>query len=182
MVFKDRKLVFGGLGGVLIAVLIIASFAWMGYLPSAQATGQLVVKIKDAPAELEELWLTVDTVRVHRKGEGNATWFNVTVMHTDPFDLLSLTDFSIVLAVQELLVGNYTEIRLHIVDAKATVDGTLTPLNITTQWMKVKAHFEIQDTHATAVTIDIDINEEPILNANILMPVAIADVLVEYEG
>ena len=182
MVYNNRKLVLGGLGGVLIAVLIVASFVWIGYLPTVHATGQLVVKIRDAPSDLEELWLTIDTVRVHRKGGGNTTWYNVSVMQTDPFDLLSLTDFSIVLAVQELSVGNYTEIRFHIVDANATIDGASAPLNITTQWMKVKAHFEIKDTQVTAVTIDIDINEEPILNSNILMPVAIADVIVEYNG
>lgn len=181
MVHNNRKLAFGGLGGVIIAVLIIASFAWMGYLPSAQATGQLVMKIKDAPSELEELWLTIDAVKVHRKGGGDATWYNVSVLQKDPFNLLSLTDFSIVLAAQELLVGNYTEIRFHVVNANATINGTPTPLNITTEWMKIKAHFEVQDTQITIVTVDVNINEEPILNANILMPVAIADVTVEYE-
>lgn len=181
MVQNDRKLALGGLGGVLVAVLIIASFAWMGYLPAAQATGRLVVRVKDAPAELEELWLTIDAVKVHRKGGGNATWYNVSVVQTDPFDLLSLTDFSIVLGVQELLVANYTEIRLHITDAYAIINGTSTPLNVTTDWIMVKAHFEIRDAQVTAVTIDINVNDEPILNANILTPVVIADVTVEYD-
>lgn len=180
MVNNDRKLAMGGLGGVLIAVMIIASFAWIGYLPTVQATGHLVVKVKDAPAELEELWLTIDAAKVHRKGGGNATWYNISVVQTDPFDLLILTDFSIVLATQELLVANYTEIRLHITEANAIINGTFTPLNITTEWMMVKTHFEIRDSQVTALTLDIDINENPILNANILMPVDIADVTVEY--
>ena len=180
MLGNKRNLLLGGLGGVLVAILIIASFAWMGYLPAAQATGQLVVKIKDYPTELEELWLTIDAVRVHRKGVGNATWFNISVVQTGPFDLLRLTNFSIVLAVQELPVANYTEIRFHTTSANATINGTSTPLRITTEWMMIKTHFEIRDTQVTSVTIDITVKEEPILNAGILMPVTIADVMVEY--
>ena len=179
---NNRNLILGGLGGVLVAILIIASFAWMGYLPAVQATGQLVVKIKDYPAELDELWLTIDAVKVHRKGGGNLTWFNTSVLQTDPFDLLSLTNFSTVLAVQELSVGNYTEIRFHTTSANAIINGTSIPLRITTEWMMIKAHFEIRDTQVTAVTIDITVNEEPILNAGILMPVTFADVMVEYEN
>jgi hypothetical protein len=176
-----RKLVLGSLGGFTIAIVVVASFVWVGYLPSVQATGQLVIKVKDAPAELEELWMMIDAVKVHRKGDGNTTWSEVSVLQEDPFDLLSLTNFSIVLAVQELLVGNYTEIRLHILGANATIDGNSTPLNVTTEWMKIKAHFEIRDTKVTTLTIDIEINEQPILNANILMPVAFTDVAIEYD-
>lgn len=117
---------------------------------------------------------------MHREGGGNETWYNVDVVQTEPFDLLSLTDFSIVLAVDELVVGNYTEIRFHIVDANATIDGVSTPLTITTEWAMVKVHFKIQKTPVTTITIDINVQTEPILNANILMPVAIANATVEY--
>ena len=178
MVYNNRKLALGGLGGVLIAVLIITSFAWMGFLPTA--TGRLVIKIKDAPAALEELWLNIDTVKVHRKGGGNETWYEVSVVETKPFDLLRLTDVSLVLAVDDLLVGNYTEIRFHIVDANATIEGVSTPLSITTEWVMVKVHFEIQETPVTTVTMDINVQAEPILNAKILMPVATANATVEY--
>lgn len=180
MAYNNRKLALGVLGGVLIAVLIITSFAWMGFLPISEATGRLVIKIKDAPAELEDLWLTIDVVKVHREGGGNETWYKVSVVEREPFDLLSLTNVSLVLAVDELLVGNYTEIRFHIVDANATIDGTSTPLSITTEWVMVKVHFKIQETPVTAITIDVNVQAEPILNAQILMPVAIANATVEY--
>lgn len=180
MAYNNRKLALGGLGGVLIAVLIITGFAWIGFLPTVEATGRLVVKIKDAPAALEQLWLTVDAVKVHREGGGNETWYEVSVVETKPFDLLSLTNVSIVLAVDELLVGNYTEVRFHIVDANATINGNSTPLSITTDWVMVKVHFKIQETPVTAVIIDINVQAEPILNAKILMPVAIANATVEY--
>jgi len=180
MAYNNRKLALGGLGGVLIAVLIIAGFTWMGFLPISEARGLLVIKIKDAPAQLEAVWLTIDAVKVHRKGGGNETWYDISVFEREPFDLLRLTNVSHVLAVDELLVGNYTEIRFHIVDANATIDGHPTPLNITTEWVMVKVHFEIQETQVTAVTIDINVQAEPILSARILMPVAIANATVEY--
>lgn len=182
MAHNNRKLALGGLGGVLIAVLIITGFAWMGFLPTAEATGRLVIKIKDAPAALEKLWLTIDAVKVHREGGGNKTWYEVSVVQIEPFDLLKLTDVSLVLAVDELLVGNYTEIRFHIVDTNATIDGTSTPLTITTEWVKVKVNFKIQETTVTAVTLDINVQAEPILSSGTLMSVAIANATVEYSG
>lgn len=180
MAYNNRKLALGTLGGFLIAVLIIAGFVWMAFLPMSQARGLLVIKIKDAPAALEELWLTIDAVKVHREGCGNETWYDISVVEREPFDLLSWTDVSLVLAVDELLVGNYTEIRFHIADAKATIDGNSKALGITTEWVMVKVLFKIQETPVTAVTIDINVQAEPILNTEILMPVATASVTVEY--
>src|SRR3972149_10431224 len=128
MAYNNRKLVLGGIGGVLIAVLIITAFTGIGFLPTSQAKGRIIIKITDAPATLEELWLSIDAATVHKEGGGNETWYDVSIVEEKPFDLLRLTDVSLVLAVDELAVGNYTEIRFHIVDANATIDGISVPL------------------------------------------------------
>lgn len=174
MAYETKKLVTAVAGGFLIAVLIISGFVWTGMLPVTEAKGLLIIKVKDDPAELNELWLNISAVRVHREGWGNETWKDIRVVATEPFDLLTLNETEEVLAVEELPVGNYTEIRFYIADAWAnTTENQHQPLNVVAHgWVMVKVHFTIEAAPITSVLIDIEVNEEPILNANILMPVA----------
>jgi len=177
MAHETKKLVIGAAGGFLIAVLIISGFVWTGMLPVTEAKGLLIIRVKDAPAELNELWLNISAVRVHREGWGNETWKEIPVV-TELFDLLLLRNVSTVLAAGELPVGNYTEIRFRIVNAWAnTAENPHQPLNVVANgWVMVKVHFAIEEAPITSVLIDIEVNEEPILNANKLMPVAKATV------
>jgi hypothetical protein len=184
MAYEKKNIIIGGVAGVLMAALIISGLLWAGVVPSlpTEEKGFLVVKVKDDPVALQELWLEIDEVKVHRKGYGNETWTNITVMETDPFDLLSLSNASLVLAVGDLPVGNYTEIRFHVVNAWAnTTQEDHKPLNITTPWVMVKqSFFTIREAPVTEVMIDITVNEQPIIQAGKLIPVAKAEVgLVE---
>jgi len=181
MAYETRKLVMAATGGFLIAVLIISGFVWMGILPVTEAKGLLLIKVKDDPASLEELWLNITAVKVHRKGGGSETWYDVPL--TSPpwfrFDLLEIetVELAPVLAVGQLQVGNYTEIRFYIADANATIDGVQDiPLQITTKWVMVKIHFTIEEDTITSVVIDIEVNEQPILKSGKLIPVAKASV------
>lgn len=182
MVYETKKLFMAVTGGFLIAVLIISGFVWTGMLPVTEAKGLLIISVKDAPVELNELWLNISAVQVHREGGGNETWKDIPVVATEPFNLLLLQNVSKVLAAGELPVGNYTEIRFHIVNAWAnTTENPQQPLNVVAHgWVMVKVHFTIKEAPVTSVLIDIEVNEEPILNANILMPVVKATV--DYTG
>jgi len=205
MAYQVRKLILGAVGGFLAAVLIISGIVGVGIMPGvevswpgtqpgvevplsgakAEVRGLLVIKVKDAPpAVLNELWLNVTGVKVHKKGGGNETWYDVPLFENEPskcFDLLSYRDvgddLAYVLVVSELEVGNYTEIRFHVDSANATIDGVPDqPLRITTKWVMVKVHFTIEEVPVTSVVIDIEVREQPILKAGILMPVVKATV------
>jgi len=168
-----RTACFGILGMLLATSMIFA----VQFLPIFNATGLLIVKVKDAPAELEELWLQIDGVNVHRSGGGS--WMDVTVVETDPFDLMILTDFATVLATEELPIGSYTEIRFHVTDAYATIGGeTGIPLEIqpSTGWFMVKTQFTLEEEGVTTIIIDIDVNDTPIVNTRKLHPVVKATV------
>lgn len=174
MAYEKSNLMKSALAGFLVASLIIGGMMSAGILPTVEAKGLLVINVKDAPAKLEELWLNISAVQVHRKGGGNETWKNITIV-TERFDLLQLENISTVLAVAELTVGNYTEIRFHIVYAEANITGEtqLKPLNITAPWVMVKqSFFTIENDKVTTVEIHVEVNEEPILRAGILLPVA----------
>ena len=181
MAFDPKKVGMAAAGGILIAVLIISGFVWTGTLPSAvppaEAKGTLIVRVKDAPAELLELWLNISYVQVHRKGGGNETWKNITVV-AERFDLLSLRDgISTVLAFGELPEGNYTEIRFYVYHAEANITGEiqLKPLQIVANGKLMVKHsfFSITEDSVTDIEIDVNIEPiEPILHAGILRPVA----------
>lgn len=169
-----RRTAYFGIVGILLATSMILA---VQFIPVAGATGLLVIKVKDAPAELEELWLQIDGVRVHRSGGGS--WMDVTVVATDPFDLMILTDFATVLATDELPIGSYTELRFHVTDAYATIDGeTDIPLEVqpSTGWFMVKTHFTLEEEGVTIIIIDIDVNDTPIVNTRKLHPVVKAAV------
>jgi hypothetical protein len=157
-------------------------------LPVVQAKSLLVIKVKDAPAELQELFIEIDEVRVHRvleEEDGESPWLNVTVHQTDPFDLLLLEDFAIVLATSELPVGEYTEIRLHVQSAYANISDQeeLVPLRVVANgWLMVKANFTLGEKNVTTVVVDIQVNETPIIRAKILHPVVKATVEAEGVG
>ena len=180
MAYEKKNTLIGAVAGISIAALIISGILWAGVVPSlpTEEKGFLVIKVKDDPVALQELWLQIDEVRVHRKGYGNKTWTNITVIQEEAFDLLSLSNASLVLAVGDLPVGNYTEIRFHVVDAWAnTTQEDHKPLNITTPWVMVKqSFFTIKVAPVTEVMIEITVNEQPIINAGKLIPVAKAEV------
>jgi len=97
MIYETRKLAMSAAGGLLIAILIISSVVLTGILPITGAKGLLIINVKDDPATLEELWLNISAVQVHRAGGGNETWKDISVVAT-AFDLLLLEDVSTVLA------------------------------------------------------------------------------------
>jgi hypothetical protein len=181
MAYNLTRVALFGVIGLIVAASIILAVQYIPMLeepPIPEAGGILILKVTDAPAEeLEELFLLIDKVLVHKAG-GGEPWKNVSVVEAEPFDLLLLEDTSIILAVGELPTGNYTEIRLHVDNANATIDGDEgLPLNVVANgWLMVKVHFTIEEAPVTSVTVDIEVNPEPIVNARILHPVVKADV------
>ena len=177
MAYDLRKVTIYGVVGLLLATSIIIVVQFMPLMPVAEAKSLLVIKVKDAPASLKELWLEIDGVRVHREGTGEETWTEVGLVATEPFDLMTLTEVATVLATEELPAGSYTEIRLHVAKAYATIDGEKDiPLRITTEWLMVKIHFTLKESGVTTIIVDLDVNETPIVHARILSPVVKATV------
>jgi hypothetical protein len=183
MAYNVTRVALFGVIGLLLAASIIVTVQFIPILeepPLPEAGGILIIKVTDAPAEeLEELFLRIDNVLVHKAGgDENETWKDVSVIETESFDLLRLVeDTSIILAVGDLPTGNYTEIRLHVDNATAIIDGVEEPLTVVANgWLKVKVHFTIEEAPVTSVTVDIEVNPEPIVNARILHPVVKADV------
>jgi hypothetical protein len=67
MIYEARKMAMSATGGLLIAILIISSVVLTGIQPITGAKGLLIINVKDDPAMLEELWINISAVKVHRR-------------------------------------------------------------------------------------------------------------------
>ena len=126
--------------GFLVAVIIIvAVFASGIQLPSIEVpgieveTGKLNILLKDAPVEVDELWIKMTGLEVHKVGEGQ--WISIDISDAieeateegeDPkdyllFDLLLYQgdEDVLILAEADVYAGTYNKIRMSVVGAEA---------------------------------------------------------------
>jgi len=157
--------------GMLLAILIIGGIAAAGFkiptlrLPSIGQTaneGTLVLLVTDAPVrDLKHLNITIDSFEIHRNDTDE--WINLTIQDGQvSFDLLALKNGNLTeeAAIETVPEGNYTMIRMHIVEGlqftNATLDdGTAISLNVPSEKIKIPVHFEIEAGQTTSIILDI---------------------------
>jgi len=155
--------------GILVAVLIIAGVVVGGIrfpslrLPSMVSDkGTLIIKITDAPVrDLKHLNITIDSFEVHRNDTDE--WLSIPIDGGQvSFDLLHLRDKNITkdAAISAVDPGNYTMIRMHIVEGlqftNATLDnGDYFEVRVPSEKIKIPVHFEIKAGETTTIILDI---------------------------
>ncbi|MEF8848892.1 MAG: DUF4382 domain-containing protein [Candidatus Thermoplasmatota archaeon] len=149
--------------GVILAIscIIVLSSLLTGCIQ--QGTGTLVMKITDAPSDLNisEAMVSISSVMVHLGAGGNNTtagWHTV-VNESQTFDLIALQNVTDVLGEQELQAGNYTQIRLNIDNANVTIDGVKHDLMIPSSTVKLVNAFKINGSETTTLILDFDIHD-----------------------
>lgn len=166
MAYSPRTLIVHGGIGVITAVLIIAAIYSPVILPLFQAEariGTLIVKVTDAPVnDLESLNLTINKVEILNK---TGYWINLPIESGEAyFDLLSLENVTMDLAVGPLPVGNYTKIRMQIVKANATqTDGDSFTLNVPSDHLEIRVTFEVKANKTTNLIIEIIIDNKKLI-------------------
>lgn len=185
-------------GVIIAAVIIVAVFASGIQLPTDNESpsggihsdmGRLTVLLKDAPAEVDELWVTITDLAVNRVGddETEGGWvsldFATSEEPTLTFDLLKYQDGeTLELSDVELEVGNYTKIRMNILEAKATYYGEteeedeIVLLRVPSGHIDVITKFNITATEDVVVLIDMIPDKVKISNSNNLSPTLKADI------
>jgi len=117
MVNGGKRVGFYAAGGVMVAVLIIAGVFLSGVqFPGIGGveSGILVVLLKDAPANLSSLYVTIDSFSVQSTEEA---WVNIPFSNGESevyFDLLALYDVTMELADAKIPAGDYTKMRMTI--------------------------------------------------------------------
>ena len=183
-------------GVAIAAVIIVAVFASGIQLPTNNEDpnggihsdmGRLTVLLKDAPAEVDELWVTITDLAVNRVGddETEGGWvsldFATSEEPTLTFDLLKYQDGeTLELTDVELEVGNYSKIRMNILEANATyygeIEDEIVPLKVPSGHIDVITKFNITATEDVVVLIDMIPDKVKISNSNNLSPTLKADI------
>ncbi len=181
--------------GVLLAAVVIAAVYSSGVrLPSSTTgsdnsggpgstqlvsrSGTLVVAIKDAPVQIAELWVTIDSIEVNSDQNG---WTSIPLLDgqpTQPFDLLKLQNSALDLSQVQLAAGTYNKVRLHVSSAESAdeVDGQRTSLKVPSGKIDVIISFEVKEGESTKVLIDMTADWVAISASHNLRPVLKATV------
>ena len=142
-----RKIGLRVVTGVAIAIIIIvAVFASGIQLPGIEVeTGQLNILLKDAPVDVDELWINMTGLEVHKVGDEEGEWIPIDISDAIEksapgeeldylqFDLLLYQDKEVlILAEADVYAGTYNKIRMTVMGAEAWyyVDEFGNPLEI----------------------------------------------------
>ena len=129
-----------------------------------EGTGTLILKITDAPGDLNisEALVTMSEVRVHYAGinETNMTGEWITIVNeSQTFDLIALQNATELFGSANLSAGWYTQIRLYVEEALVTIDGIQYDLDISPKHVKLIKPWKIVDGETLVLTLDFDVQK-----------------------
>jgi hypothetical protein len=177
-----------GAAGILVAVLVIAGIVTSGInfpslrLPSiVSERGTLVIKLTDAPVDLENLFVNISRLEAHRVGD-NETWMDLSFVNGTSWvyvDILALENVTMDLSITEISPGNYTKLRMFVTSANAIFTNGDPPeeLIVPSEKIDVIVHFEIKAGETTKLLIDMQADWVAISNSSRLRPVLKATIL-----
>jgi len=183
MAYNAKRIMFYATAGFLVATLIIVGVVISGgNIPSFTSnTGTLIVKLTDAPVELDHLNVTISNLSAQRVGQNEETWEELSFVDSIPdvyVDILALQNVTMDLAITELLPGNYTKLRMTVTTANATyVGGETRDLIVPSGHVDIIVHFEIKAGESTTVLVDMQADWIAISNSGRLRPVLKAIVI-----
>ncbi len=176
-----------GAAGILVAMLVIAGIVTSGInfpslrLPSiVSERGTLVIKLTDAPVDLENLFVNISRLEAHRVGDGE-TWIDLSFVNGTSWvyvDILALENVTMDLSITEISPGNYTKLRMFVTSANATFeDGDEIELTVPSGKIDVIVHFEIKAGETTKLLVDMQADWVAISHSRRLRPVLKATIL-----
>ncbi|KYK21895.1 hypothetical protein AYK21_04245 [Thermoplasmatales archaeon SG8-52-2] len=140
---------------------IIVASGFMNILVK-EGTGKLILKLTDAPPELNitEALVTISEVKVHYEGYNgtNGSWITV-VNESQTFDLIQLQNATEFLGDITLDAGWYTQIRLFVESALVTIDGEQYDLEIPSKNVKLITPWLVQDNETLTLILDFDVHK-----------------------
>lgn len=188
MAVSKSKIGIYSIAGILAAVIIVSSFLIAGIqFPTANIANQnkvgtLVVSLKDAPADIEKLMLTVSAIYIQDPtADDENTWKLLPFTDGDDdgepdqeitFDLLEYEELSLKVAEVELNAGTYHKVRLQIIEALAIYDnGDEVELKVPPRHIDIIVDLEIEAGKVTELIIDIEPDGIEINKNNVFRPI-----------
>ena len=180
MAINSKKIGLYAVTGVAIAVIVIASIYALGVQLPGSGKGTLLVQIKDKPAELSNLYVTISDLYVHKADEDS--WINLDLKENadKEFDLLTLQGGTVMdLSSVEIAAGLYNKVRLTVSDASCIFEGETdrTDLTVPPGHIDVIINVQITEGDTTQVVIDMQPDSVAISTSLNLKPVLKAEVV-----
>lgn len=183
MEYNKRNIGFRVAAGFLAAITIIfAVFASGISLPTMKAeTGQLTVLLTDAPVDVDELWLTITDLELHKVGAEDGGWIPLIEGDEITFDLLEYQEGATLnLASVTIATGTYNKIRMTVTDATAVYideeENSEVTLKVPPGHIDVITQFDIENGENVVVLIDMEPDWVAISKSNNLRPVLKANI------
>jgi hypothetical protein len=109
---------------VTIVVFLIAVAAILAYFNNG--SGTLEIKISDQPnlGEDTQVYLNCSAIEIHRAQADNQSGWVKVIDKSDWINLTTTLDVNRTICYANLQAGTYNLIRLRVLDARVTVDGT----------------------------------------------------------
>jgi len=144
----------------LFKYLLVVSGVMDGFVK--EGTGKLVMKLTDAPPELNitAALVTISQVNVHYAGTNDTDGSWITVINeSQTFDLIQIQNATVFLGEAILPAGWYTQIRLFVDSALVTIDGVQYDLKIPSKKVKLITPWLLQDGGNLTLTLDFDVQK-----------------------
>jgi hypothetical protein len=150
--------------GLFACTVVVAGLAAVGCSSSGSGTGELAVKLTDAPGPYDQVNVNVVEIAARRVGvddgpNGDGGWVRIAIPRTS-VDLLTLQNgVELPLGAATLPAGSYDMIRLVVEDSNVVVAGTSLPLKVpsgSTRGVQLKHSFVVVEDGHTELLIDFD--------------------------
>jgi hypothetical protein len=168
----NGKIVLYAVAGVLISLMIVVAMfvsgiQFPGFGSPAVHTGTLMVLLTDAPVNLTQLNVTINSFSIlHDTGEISLIDRSIS------FDLLALNNVTETISSSQVPVGKYTKMRMTVTEANATFqDGHCDVLQVPPGKIDIIAHFEVENDGVTVILIDMQADWVAISQSGSLRPV-----------
>ncbi len=138
---------------------------------SSGTTGTLILKMTDAPAAYDHVYIVVDSILAHIESNDSVNgWIPINRIKAT-YDLLELVNGEdTIIGRTDLLAGYYTQIRLMIGDgSNVVVDGISYPLKTPSgqqSGVKLNVDVIIEPDIAYVLTLDFDANRSIVKTGN----------------
>jgi len=144
----------------LAGILILAAWALAGCGGDSSGTGQLQVRLVDAPLAADAINVMITSIQVHESGGG---WVTVKEFPSDnpPINLLDYSSGkgSLLLADEPLDAGHYTMVRLMLSSAEVVIGSETHPVDLTNveqTGVKCNGQFTVEEGQVMALILDFN--------------------------
>ena len=150
----------------LIVLLAISLIALSGCVMPAFGGGVLQLKVTDA-GNIDSLVLNIGQIEVHvASNDTNEESGWTTVNGAQSVDLIQVKGVNEFLGNTTLAAGKYTQIRLTISSATATIDNQTYSVTIPSGKFKFVHNFDIVENQTTTLILDFDADQSLVETGN----------------